>query len=136
MRPWADRWSVTLLFSSTVPHEEIAGRHEHDAATIAVGGVDGRLNGGGVERCSVALRAEIADVVDQLRGGFRGGTRPIRVVGGTGAGAQPSGTHRRGDESDNSTARYDIALAVACQFIRSIRNVVNLGLWIHVFSPD
>ncbi len=66
--------------------KKIAGRHQDDSAAIAVGGVDGCLNGGGVESCSITLRAEIADVVDQFRGGFRSGTRRIRIVGFTGAG--------------------------------------------------
>ena len=35
--------------------KKIAGRHEHNAATIAIGGVDGRLNGGSVESCSITL---------------------------------------------------------------------------------
>ncbi len=55
--------------------KKIAGRHEHDAAAIVVGGIDGRLNGRRVERGPIPFRAKIANVVDRKPAGFRIGWR-------------------------------------------------------------
>jgi len=47
-------------------------------STVAVGGVDGGLEGGGIERGAVALGSEVSDIVDacaEIAGGGRLGDR-------------------------------------------------------------